>query len=173
MKRTNRNSQRAQPTPEVRQRRAMWGIARSLIMLVALTGLCVWMALRSRPSEPTGLTSTPAVSPRPPKVLEVVPATALYDTYRPVKATDVFHPEDTFFVSVKLSDFQPGMALSARWKYQGNLITETNLSADDAGEGYAGFSLLNDNPPWPVGDYTVEIVYGDAVLASAAFRVED
>jgi hypothetical protein len=106
-------------------------------------------------------------------VIEVIPATALYDTYQPVEATDIFRPADTFFVSVKLSDFRPGMDLFARWKYQGRLITETDLSANGAGEGYAGFSLMNDNPPWPVGDYTVEIVSADVVLGRAAFRVEE
>jgi hypothetical protein len=151
----------------------MWGIGRSLVMLVALTGLCVWMALRSQPSGLTGVLLTPTLPPRPLEVIEVIPATALYDTYEPVAETDVFHPQDTFFISVKLSGFQPGMELSARWKYQGRLVTETDLSADDAGEGYAGFSLINDNPPWPAGEYTVEIVSGDAVLGGAAFRVEE
>jgi len=39
------------------------------------------------------------------------------------------------------------MELFARWKYQGRLITETTLNTDDVGEGYAGFSLINENHP--------------------------
>jgi hypothetical protein len=150
----------------------MWGIARSLLMLVALTGLCVWMALRPGSSSLTDVVSTTVARLRPPRIIEVVPATALYDNYRPVEATDVFHPEDTFFVSVHLSDYRPDMELFARWKYQDRLITETTLKTDDVGEGYAGFSLINDNPPWSEGTYTVEIVYDGKVLDSANFRVE-
>lgn len=145
-----------QPDPDARRRRAIWGLARSLIILAVLIALGVWIALRSRTIQ----------------VLEVVPATGLYDNYRPVEATTVFHPEDTFFASVQLSNYQPDMELFARWKYQGRLITETTLDTDYAGEGYAGFSLINDNPPWPVGSYTVEIVYRNEVLGSADFSVE-
>lgn len=142
--------------PEARRRRALWGLVRSILVLVVLIALGVWIARQSWP----------------PRVIEVVPAAALYDNYRPVEATHVFQPEETFFVSVQLSGFRPDMELFARWKYQGRLITETTLDTDYAGEGYAGFSLTNDDPPWPVGNYTVEIVYGDDVLGSAVFRVE-
>jgi len=147
------NTNQARPDPDARRRRALWGLVRSILVLVVLIALGVWIALRSRP----------------PRVIEVVPATALYDNYRPVEATEVFRPDDTFFVSVKLSDFRPEMELSARWKYQDRPITETTLNTDYAGEGYAGFSLINDNPPWPVGNYSVEIVYGNEVLAAQLF----
>jgi hypothetical protein len=156
MTRKKLNTKRVGPDPQVRRRRAIWGLLRSVLVFMALIGLGVWMALR----------------PRPLRVTEVVPATALDDTYRPVETTDVFDPEDTFFVSVQLSGYRPDMELLARWKYQDNLITETTLNTDDVGEGYAGFSLINDNPPWGEGRYTVEIVYEDEVLGSAAFRVE-
>lgn len=156
MTRRSPNTRRARPDPQARRRRAVWGLVRSILVLFVLIALGVWIALRTRP----------------PQVIEVVPATALYDTYRPVEVTDVFHPEDTFYVSVKLSDFRPGMELSARWKYQGRLITETTLNTDGAGDGYAGFSLVNDNPPWSEGPYSVEIVYDGDVLGSADFRVE-
>lgn len=156
MTRGKLNARRMRPDPEARRRRAVWGLVRSILVLAVLVALGVWMALR----------------PRPPRVIEIVPATALYDTYQPVEATDVFHPDDTFFVSVKLSGFRSGMELFARWEYQGRLITETTLNTDDVGQGYTGFSLSNDNPPWAEGRYTVEIVYEGEVLGSADFRVE-
>jgi hypothetical protein len=124
--------------------------------------------------------ATFAYRARPPRVLSVVPATGLYDNYRPIEATDIFHPDDTFFVSVQMDDFRRGMELAARWSYQGQVITETTLDpnriaeGDGKGEGkdFVGFLLMNDNPPWPVGDYTVEIIDGVEVLGSAEFRVE-
>lgn len=114
----------------------------------------------------------------PLQVLSVTPATALDDLYQPVETTNVFGPQDTFFVSVQLRNYRPDMQVVARWRYEGQFITETTLVTGPLGdstkpyEGYAGFSLRNDNPPWPSGDYTVEIVYQDKVLGSAAFRVE-
>jgi hypothetical protein len=142
--------------PEARRRKYMWSIVRSVLALGVMIALGVWLARL----------------PRPPRVLEVVMATALYDDYRPVVATSLYHPKDTFFASVHLSDFAPDTDLLARWSYQGNTITETALDTKDAGQGYAGFSLDSGNQPWAVGDYRVEIVYRDEVLGSAAFRVE-
>lgn len=138
-----------------RRKRQRMGIARSVAFLVALVVLAVWMQQR----------------PRPPEVLSVTPATALDDEFRPVEPTEVFGPEDTFFVSVELRNYQPG-TLGARWLYEGQVITEMMLDTTDTGDGYAGFVLRNDDPPWPTGQYTIEITYRGRVLESASFRVE-
>lgn len=138
-----------------RRKKQVWGIVRSLLFLGGLVAIALWMN-RSRP----------------PEVLSVLPATALDDQYQPLEVTDTFGPDDTFFVSVELRGYRSDMALSARWLYEGELITETTLETANTGEGYAGFVLVNEAPPWPQGKYRVEIVYQDDVLGSAAFTVE-
>ncbi len=134
----------------------MVGLLRSLVFLILLVVLAVAFSLRNRG----------------PSVRSITPATALDDAYRPVEATTVFGPNDTFFVSVKLAGYGAGDPLHARWYFGGSFITETSLNFDHSGDIDAGFVLLNENPPWPVGSYRVDIVYDGEVLGTASFRVE-
>lgn len=140
-----------------RAHRQWVGLIRSLALLAGLIALAVFLALRSRG----------------PEVVSVTMATALDDTYRPVAATDVYGPQDTFFASVELRGYRPEMAILARWRYEGWVIRETPLTTQQAGDGYAGFVLINEGFPWPEGSWTVEIVYEGDVLGRAAFRVEE
>jgi hypothetical protein len=141
---------------EERRRRQIVGIIRSGAFLAVIVVLGVVLAMRSRP----------------PQVVSVTLATALDDAYRPIETTTVYAPNDTFYASVQLRGYRQGMDLKARWRYDGTLIKETPLQTDTAGDGYAGFVLRNDAPPWPDGPYSVEIVYDGQVVGSAAFRVE-
>ncbi len=152
--------QRQALTPEERQaeraRRYWWGIARPAAILVGLIVLAVAITRRSLA----------------PQVLSVVPARSLDDAFRPVEPTQRFSPDETFFVSVELRGYRPGMDLSAVWRYEGQMITRTPLATDDAGDGYAGFVLSPENPPeWPPGRYTVDILYGEKLLGRAVFEV--
>ncbi len=140
-----------------RVRRQRVGLIRSLILLAGLVALTVFLALR----------------PHEPEVVNVIMATALDDAYRPVTVTDVYGPRDTFFASVELRGYQPEMELRARWRYEGQVIRETLLTTQQAGDGYAGFVLSNQGLPWPLGNWTVEIVYEGEVLGQATFRVEE
>ncbi len=140
---------------DARRRRNIRGIVTSLAILV---GLAVVTLLFHRPTEP--------------EVLSVTLATALDDLFRPIEATEHYDPDATFFASVRLRHYRSDMELWARWSYEGQLITETLLETSDSGEGYAGFALRNDDPPWPSGHYTLEVVYQDRVLGSADFQVE-
>lgn len=107
-----------------------------------------------------------------PSVLSITPAKSLDDAYHPIDPTDTFAPEDTFFVSVELDDYDNDSPLLARWYYEESFITETHLEFDYEGDVFAGFVLLNEDPPWPLGRYSVEIVYRERVLGSADFRVK-
>jgi hypothetical protein len=148
-----RRNDKAGLTPK--RRKPVQGIALTLLMLAVLVAL-TFMFHR----------------PQPLNVLDVTPATALDDTYRPIEETEVYGPEDTFFVSVALEGYRAGMEVYARWLYEGELITETLLDTADEGTGFAGFVLRNEAGAWPVGEYAVEIVYRDEVLGKAGFRVE-
>ncbi len=147
-------------TPEerdaARASRARWGLLRSILMLIGLIVLAVVLA--RRPAEV--------------EVLSITPAKALDDTYRAVEPTGVFAPTDTFFVSAEISGYRPGMNFIARWRHEGQYITETPLQADGVGAGYAGFALSPQEPPtWPEGRYTVDVLHGEQLLGQAAFEV--
>ena len=131
------------------------GLLRTVLLLIGLIAVSVLMARRNRP-----------------EVLAVIPATALDDLYRPVEVTDTYSPDDVFFVSVEIENYDPYSPISARWLYEGDMIAETPLEIEGMVDRYAGFALRSDVAPWPAGDYTVEIVYKNRVLEEASFRVE-
>ncbi len=135
----------------------MFSITRSLAFLAILIGLAVFYSLRSQP----------------PRVISITPATALDDAYRPINATDTFGPEDTFFIAVELKGYRGDAPLVARWYYEDEMITDTPLDAPLQGDIYAGFVLRNDDPPWPTGQYRVEIRIRDQALGDRTFRVVD
>ncbi len=113
------------------------------------------------------------IAPRPPGVTEIMLVSAFDETFRPVEIVEGYGPNDRFSVSIALQNYDPDDPLSARWYYDDSLITETWLGTQDAGDGYAGFELVNNNPPWPVGTYAVEVYWRDQVLAGLSFEVSD
>jgi hypothetical protein len=141
---------------QIRRRQQRGGLVRTIILLAALLALGVWFGLQTRPA----------------RVLSVTPALALDDRFMPVEAVESFSPDDTFFISVELRGYRPAMALWARWRYDGQVLRETQLMTEFTGDGFAGF-VLDNTEPWPAGDYRVEILSFDEVLGEAEFRVEE
>jgi hypothetical protein len=138
------------------QRRRLFGIAQSVVFIGLLTALAFWL---SRSSEPTAES--------------IVIAKALDDQFQPIDPTDSYNPEDdTFFVSVVLKNYYGSPPVVAVWRYEGQIIEETNLLTSGQGNITAGFSLVNSNPPWQAGKYAVDIVAGQTVLASKTFMVK-
>ena len=156
MKTRSRQS-RSAPTTARFQTNQAWGAIRSLLFLAALIGLAVWL---SRVSGGT-------------RVTEIVTATALDQSFRPIEPTATFAPDATFFVSIKLEAYQTDKPIIARWKYEGQLINETMLSTEDIGDGYAGFSLSHSDSKWPIGRYTIEILANSQQLGSTSFEVKE
>jgi hypothetical protein len=97
-------------------------------------------------------------------------AAALDDLYRPIEVTDTYHPGDTFFASVEISDYRGGKPLIARWFYYGMEIDTSAYEGEQVGSGYVGFTL-NSDLPWQVGDYRIDILYDDKLLNRADFTV--
>ncbi len=147
---------RYQPISAARRKRQVWGIVRSVVFLAIMIALALWISRSSGNI----------------RVLSVTPATTLDSSFRPVKATDTYGPNDTFFVAVQLEGYHEGVPLRARWRYNGRVINETALSTAETGDGYAGFSPSRTQP-WAVGAYSVEIVSNDTILGAATFHVED
>jgi hypothetical protein len=109
---------------------------------------------------------------RQPIIKEVRVAAALDDQFRPIGVTDVYAPENDFFVSVEVTNYDGTDPLIARWLYEGKEITQTRLASQLAGTLHVGFTLHNENPPWPTGRYRVDILYNDKILESATFEVQ-
>ncbi len=99
-------------------------------------------------------------------------ATSLDDAYHPVDTTTLYSPEDSFAVSVEVQGYRGDEPLTARWFYGEAKITDTPLTGDLRGDITAGFILQNENPPWPPGEYSVEILYKDLTLDKLSFTVE-
>jgi hypothetical protein len=155
----NRNAtpeERMAALEEGRRKAQRQGIIRSVVMLILLTVLAVYMALK----------------PREPEVLSITTATALDENYQPVETTDTYSPEDTFFVSVEVIDFPPDAKLTARWRLEGDVIRETVFESEVPGSGFIGF-VLDSSEPWPVARYSVEIVYEGKMIESTQFEVKE
>jgi len=114
-----------------------------------------------------------ASRPRPPRVLSIVTATALDDTYRPIATTEVDGPEDVVDLSVERQGDRPNPPIRARWLDGSQVITEMDLAGSSSGDGFAGFELRNERPPWPTGEYRVEVWWKEQRLSSLSFRVEE
>ncbi|MBN1120460.1 MAG: hypothetical protein JXJ17_05240 [Anaerolineae bacterium] len=141
---------------EGRRKANRQGIIRSVIMLIFLTVIAVYMAIK----------------PRDPQVLSITTAAALDDNYEAVDPTDTYAPGDTFFVSVEVIDFPQGADLTARWRYEGEVIRETVFESEVPGSGFVGF-VLDSSEPWPEARYSVEIMYEGEVLDSTQFWVRE
>jgi hypothetical protein len=141
---------------EARRRKRTVGIARSLGMLAALIGLTVIFALQNRD----------------PQVVKIEMATALDALYRPLAVTDAYAPDQPFYASVQVRGYRGDAPLVARWRSPNMEPVLTPFEGDARGEGFVGFALSNE-VDWPEGAYFVDILYGDMVLATTEFRVED
>lgn len=143
-------------TDEIRRRKHMVGIARSVGLLIALIGLTVVFALQNRD----------------PQVVSIEMATALDALYRPLAVTESYTPDQPFYASVRVSGYRGDAPLVARWRSPNMEPVLTPFEGDAKGEGYVGFALSNE-VGWPEGAYFIDILYYETVLATTEFRVED
>jgi hypothetical protein len=92
------------------------------------------------------------------------------------QTTTVFTPADTTFYSqVELSNAPDSTTLKAVWtavaatgEEPNQLIDETTLTG---GDGNYTFSLQNDSP-WPTGQYKVDLYLNDTLDRTLTFTVE-
>jgi len=112
----------------------------------------------------------PATGPAP-VVESVTPSHGLGGDYRPLAPAEHFAPEETFYCAVLMRGLQQGVVVSARWLYEGTLIKRTDYVVQQIGNGYVGFELANDKPPWPAGEYSIEILVDHVRGGSAGFSV--
>ena len=97
----------------------------------------------------------------------------LGDDYSPIGPTDVFAPENDFYVSIDYSGLKEGQVIGAEWFLGDESLYEVSLTLDasNAGDGYAGFSLTNTEL-WTVGNYHVDISLDGGFDQTVEFRVE-
>jgi hypothetical protein len=97
----------------------------------------------------------------------------LGDDYSPIGPTDVFAPEEDFYVSIEYSGLEEGQEIGAEWFLGDESLYEVSLTLDasNAGEGYAGFSLTN-TVPWTVGNYHIDISLDGGFDQTVEFSVE-
>ena len=93
--------------------------------------------------------------------------------YRPLAPTARFAADEKFYCAALMRGLSPNMVVSARWVYadKDQLIKRTDYVVKQTGNGYVGFELANDRPPWPSGRYRVEILVDHRTAGSADFTV--
>ena len=91
--------------------------------------------------------------------------------------TDVFAPEDDFFVHFNVSGIEPGTNFQSRWfvtDLEGqdpNTPIQTIDYAYQEGIGKIYFQLTGSEP-WPPATYKVEVYMNDAKIGEQQFTVQ-
>lgn len=84
--------------------------------------------------------------------------------------TTRFKPDDRIFAAV-LTEATGSSAITARWSYNGMMVSEESRSVSYKGAGATAFEFKSGSA-FPVGDYKVDILVDGAPAASRDFRVE-
>lgn len=104
--------------------------------------------------------------------IRAVTAFGLDDDFDPIEPTSVYGPEDGFYLSVMVENLAERHIFSARWRYRDTVITTQDQVVDGAGGSYTlGFELVRTDEPWPVGDYSVDVLLSGDVVGTARFSV--
>jgi hypothetical protein len=108
-------------------------------------------------------------------ISEVTPALGVRDG-KPVEPGTVFKPDvGKIYVWFRVAGQKAPVKIRGQWHYLGGgsdlLVIESEMTAQPRHTS-ADFQLeLPPGRPWPVGDYRVDILSGDVIAGSAAFRV--
>ena len=84
--------------------------------------------------------------------------------------TTRFKPDDRIYAAV-LTDDTGSSTLSARWTYNGQMVSEEERRVSYKGAGATAFEFKSASG-FPVGDYKVDILVDGQPVASRDFRVE-
>lgn len=89
--------------------------------------------------------------------------------------TTTFAPEDTFYAVIDLDNAPEGTTVRAEWTAVDVEGTEPNTAIDAAelttGTNQLHFTLENDTP-WPEGDYKVDLFIDGELEKTLAFEVQ-
>ena len=84
--------------------------------------------------------------------------------------TTRFKPDDRIFAAV-LTDQTGASTITARWTYNGQMVSEEDKKVAYKGAGATAFEFKSASA-FPVGDYKVDILVDSQPVASREFRVE-
>jgi len=90
----------------------------------------------------------------------------------PQGKTDVFAPEDTFYVSMEIYGLEVGTVIEARWYSGRELLNMKRLVSDKVGDYYAWFSQAPERR-WAPGRYRVAISVNGQYKETVYFRVSE
>jgi len=108
----------------------------------------------------------------PPAIGDVVVARSVDADSKPVDTTSTFGPSEKIYISVQVKDLVVGSVVQIQYKLNGVLVEKSDITADQAGSGYYGFSLTPSDLGHASGTYNAE-VYLDGMLAkTVTYSVE-
>jgi hypothetical protein len=84
--------------------------------------------------------------------------------------TTRFKPDDHIYAAV-LTDATGASAITAKWSYNGRMVSEEERKVSYKGAGATAFEFRSASG-FPVGDYKVEILVDGEPATSRDFRVE-
>jgi hypothetical protein len=84
--------------------------------------------------------------------------------------TTRFKPGDAIYAAA-LTDQTGSSTITARWTYNGHVVSETPKNVSYKGQGATAFEFRNAGE-FPAGDYKVELLVDGQPVASRDFKVE-
>ena len=84
--------------------------------------------------------------------------------------TTRFKPGDAIYAAA-LTDRTGSSTLTARWTYNGHVISEMPKTVSYKGQGATAFEFKNAGD-FPIGDYKVEMLVDGQLVASHDFKVQ-
>jgi hypothetical protein len=106
--------------------------------------------------------------------IQAIMAHGLDAAYDPIEPGGLFSPDDTFYLSVRTERAPAHSIISARWYYEGTVIMTQDQSVGALSDVYVvGFEMERTDQPWPVGQYSVDVLLNGESVGQVRFRVEN
>jgi hypothetical protein len=105
------------------------------------------------------------------RVTDVALGTAVGLDKKVLQPVDVFHPEDTVYVSVVTAGTSSNTLLTARWQHDGRVLDETTQAIAPAGSANSEFHVSKPGG-FEAGQYEVEILVEGKPVEKRRFTVQ-
>jgi hypothetical protein len=109
----------------------------------------------------------------PPTLSEITPAKQLSDEQKPVEPTSTFGPNDQINLSIQARNMEKGARVKAVFMYGEEQLDDVEVTLDDGGSRYVGFTLPAPADGWPGGDgYRIDLFLNDEQKGSANYTID-
>jgi hypothetical protein len=109
----------------------------------------------------------------PPSISDITLAKKLDADQKPVDTTTTFGPQDQINLSIQALNMEKGARVKAVFMYGEEQLDDVEITLDDGGSRYVGFTLPAPESGWPGGDgYQIDLFLNDEPKGSATYTID-